>query len=238
MANSWFQFKKFTVHQQHAAMKVTTDSCLFGAMQPHFQPSDGIKMLDIGAGTGLLSLMVAQYNPGACITAVEIDKGTAKEATENIIASPFSRNIKVINTDIVKFLPDEKYHHIICNPPFYENQLSSQSKQKNIAHHAESLTMEILVPLIKKWLTPTGTASLLIPFYRENEVIQLGILEKLFNTTIIRIKQTPAHTPFRSILFFSQKKVECCQAEITIRDKENQYTPEFQALLQPFYLNL
>jgi tRNA1Val (adenine37-N6)-methyltransferase len=238
MANSWFQFKQFTIHQQHAAMKVTTDSCLFGALQPHFQPSDSIKMLDIGAGTGLVSLMVAQYNPGANITAVEIDTATAAEALENIARSPFSRNIKVVNKDIVNFLPDEKYHHIICNPPFYENQLSSPSKQKNIAHHAESLTMEILVPLIKKWLTPTGTASLLIPFYRENEVIQLGILEKLFNTTIIRFKQTPAHTPFRSILIFSQKKVEFCQAEITIRDKENQYTPEFKALLQPFYLNL
>ena len=238
MANTWFQFKQFTVHQQYAAMKVTTDSCIFGSIQPHFQPSEGIRMLDIGAGTGLLSLMVAQNNPGATIIAVEIDGAAAAEAAVNIAASPFSRNIKLVERNILNFTPEEKYHHIFCNPPFYEKQLLSPNKGKNVAHHADDLTMAKLIPLIKKWLLPAGTASLLIPFYRENEGLELINAQNLHPLSIIRVKQTPAHNPFRSILMFSQKKQECSKNEITIRDMENQYTPDFICMLKPFYMNL
>jgi tRNA1Val (adenine37-N6)-methyltransferase len=238
MANTWFQFKQFKVHQQYAAMKVTTDSCLFGAMQPHFQPSEGISMLDIGAGTGLLSLMVAQNNPGAAITAVEIDGVTASEAAENIAASPFNQHIKVIESDILNFTPEENYHHIFCNPPFYEKQLLSPNMGKNVAHHANGLTLEMLIPLIRKWLLPTGTASVLIPFYRENEVIQLSKAQNLNALSIIRVKQTPAHQPFRSILNFTPRKQACITTELTIRAIDNEYTPDFIRLLEPFYLNL
>lgn len=238
MANTWFQFKQFMVRQQYASMKVTTDSCLFGSIQPIFQPSEGISMLDIGAGTGLLSLMVAQNNPGATITAVEINGATAAEAAENIAASSFSRNITVVESNILNFTPNEKYHHIFCNPPFYENQLLSPSKGKNVAHHTDGLTLAMLIPLIEKWLLPTGTASLLIPFYRENEVLELINTNNLVPSSIIRVKQSPAHKPFRSILMFCQKEQECYQTEIIIRNKENQYTPDFIRLLKPFYLNL
>jgi tRNA1Val (adenine37-N6)-methyltransferase len=238
MANTWFQFKQFTIHQQHAAMKVTTDACLFGAMLPQCLPSKGIRMLDIGTGTGLLSLMASQLNADAKITAVEIDNATAAEAVQNINNSPFSQNINVQQGDILTFFPEKKYHEIFCNPPFYENQLASPNQQKNIAHHSGGLTLEMLIPIIKKWLLPSGNVSLLIPHYREQEVLQLADSQKLFATLIFRVKQTSAHQPFRSILKFSQKKCHPHFEEITIRDTGNQYTPDFIRLLKPFYLNL
>jgi tRNA1Val (adenine37-N6)-methyltransferase len=144
----------------------------------------------------------------------------------------------VIASNILNFKPEKKFHHIFCNPPFYERQLVSPNKEKNVAHHANSLTMDKLLTIIKKWLLPTGTASLLIPYYRENEVIQLINGQNLVPSSIIRVKQTPSHQPFRSILILCQNKQECFKAELTIKDKENQYTEEFTRLLKPFYLNL
>ena len=238
MANSWFRFKQFTVHQRQAAMKVTTDACLFGALLPHFHPSAGVRMLDIGTGTGLLSLMAAQRNPGANITAVEIDKAAAEEAAGNIADSPFSRNISIVQQDIFQYDPVEPFQHIFSNPPFYEHQLASPHSKKNIAHHSTALTLTDLLAFIDHWLLPTGTASLLLPYYREEEAVRSAMAEKLFAQTIVRVKQTPGHAYFRSIVHFARTKADPTIEEIVIRDTEDRYTPAFITLLQPFYLNL
>ncbi len=240
MANSWFQFKQFTVHQQFSAMKVTTDACLFGAMLPRFQDDGtGIRFLDIGAGTGLLSLMAAQLNPKATIVGVEIDEETAKEAAQNVGMSPFKNQISIIHTDALYYKPEIKFDHIISNPPFYEDQLNSPQSKKNIAHHEAGLSLKNLVPIIKKNLMqPFGRASILIPHYREEELISLYSHEKLYPFLIVRAKQSPKHPFFRSMIYFGQKKGKPFQTVITIRDANNQYTPEFIGLLRPFYLNL
>lgn len=237
MANSWFQFKQFTINQQHAAMKVTTDACLFGAMLPIYHPSKDIKMLDIGAGTGLLSLMAAQKNKDAQILGVELDTATAIEASKNVSNSPFCNQITIINKDILLFNPESKFHHIFSNPPFYEKQLTSPSIAKNKAHHSTTLTLEKLLPLIKNWLLPLGSASIIIPYYRENEVVQRGYTHHLFPKNIIRIKPTHRHAPIRSILLLAQEKQPFLISSIAIKDEGNCYTTEFIELLKPFYLN-
>ncbi len=126
MANSYFQFKQFTVHQDRCAMKVTTDSCLFGSwIADKIEKEDSAisNCLDIGTGTGLLSLMVAQKNAGIKIEAIEIDNDASSQAKENIASSPFSENINVIHADVKEYVLENKYDIIISNPPFYEKEL-------------------------------------------------------------------------------------------------------------------
>jgi tRNA1Val (adenine37-N6)-methyltransferase len=240
MANTWFQFKQFTVHQEKAAMKVTTDACLFGAMLKRFQSEgEGVRFLDVGTGTGLLSLMSAQMNPAASIIGVEIDEETAKEAAQNVANSPFQGQITILHRDVSDYNPQFKFDYIFSNPPFHEAQLTSPNEKKNIAHHEGGLSLNKLVPLLKKLLmTPFGSASLLVPYYREEELIYLCNTEKLFPSFIARVKQSPKHSYLRSMVHIGQKKMAALHTEITIRDEKNHYTPEFMGLLRPYYLNL
>ena len=140
MSNSYFNFKQFTVNQDRCAMKVTTDSCLFGtwvAKEMQAATTHNVKtMLDIGAGSGLLSLMVAQKN-AVLIEAVEIDADAAQQARENVAASPWKDKINVVNRDVLQWKPSHSYDFIFSNPPFYENDLKSDKKGKNIATNIE-----------------------------------------------------------------------------------------------------
>ena len=238
MANSWFRFKQFTIHQQVAAMKVTTDACLFGAAQPLFKHrGEGKKILDIGAGTGLLSLMTAQLNPLAEITGIEIDAATAAEAMENVALSTFNE-VQIINANILDFQSPTLFDHIISNPPFHEAQLPSDNELKNMAHHSTALSLEHLFIIIQRLLKPEGTASVLIPHYREPEARYLALANSLFTRKVIRVRQTPDHAFFRSILFLSGLTANSVNIEMSIKDEKGKYTREFTALLKPFYLYL
>ncbi|MGZ8510909.1 MAG: tRNA1(Val) (adenine(37)-N6)-methyltransferase, partial [Chitinophagaceae bacterium] len=128
MANSYFQFKQFTINQDHCAMKVTTDGCLFGAWvagEVKNRSHDTRNMLDIGVGTGLLSLMVAQKNPHLIIDGAEIDKSAYTQAKENILSAPFKNKIYISNSDIRDGVFGTNYDIVVSNPPFYENELQS-----------------------------------------------------------------------------------------------------------------
>jgi tRNA1Val (adenine37-N6)-methyltransferase len=239
MGNSWFRFKQFMVHQQKSAMKVTTDSCLFGALQPQFEEGGkGKNILDIGSGTGLLSLMAAQLNPLANITALEIDPDAAGEATDNVKRSTFKTNIKVLQQDVLTYVPGGQFHLIICNPPFHERQLTSPDKNRNKAHHSSTLQLNKLFPLAAKWLSKDSVFSLLLPFYREEEALNVGLEQGLFCQKLIRVRQSPDHSYFRSILFMGRQPIEKQAEEMVIRIENNEYSPAFETLLRPFYLNL
>src|SRR5688572_25058776 len=140
MPNTYFQFKQFTIHQDRSAMKVTTDACLFGAWCATEINQDNKRLLDIGTGTGLLSLMIAQKNK-LLIDAVEIEEQAAVQAVENVKASPWKESVHVIHKNIRDFNSEKKYNYIISNPPFYENELSGERMEKNIAHHDAGLKM-------------------------------------------------------------------------------------------------
>src|SRR5262249_33933395 len=134
MPNSYFQFKEFTVYQERCVMKVTTDACVFGAWVAQ-DVTDVQNVLDIGTGTGLLPLMLAQRHPSITIDAIEIDKESFEQAKENVAISPFAEHIQVINDDAKAFSSWKKYDLVISNPPFYEKELASSDHKKNIAHH-------------------------------------------------------------------------------------------------------
>ena len=143
-------------------MKVTTDACLFGAWATNeMQGLNLAHILDMGTGTGLLALMVAQKTH-ASIDAVEIDPAAAEEAEENIKKSPWLDRIRLMQQDIRTFVPGKLYDVIICNPPFYENELASENVKKNLAHHNTEWSLREVFDNIYRLLNAKGTFFLLL----------------------------------------------------------------------------
>lgn len=238
MPNNFFQFKQFTVYQDKCAMKVCTDACLFGALVArHMQQGLPGRILDIGCGTGLLSLMLAQQTDAA-IDAVEVNEDAALQAKENVGASPWADRITIHRADIRAFNPHEKYGLIISNPPFFESDLRSPDKHKNTAKHDTDLKLDVLLACISKHIAASGTAAILLPYHRTARVEELAGNELLFLQKKVLIRQTVEHDFFRSVLFFSP--VNNANPDIqtmAIHDNNRQYTDNFRGLLKDYYLN-
>lgn len=220
-------------------MKVCTDACLFGSLLPASKDGEKINhVLDIGTGTGLLSLMYAQRNLHAVIDAVEIEENAYQQAKENFTQSEWNDRINIFHTDIKNFNSDKKYDLIITNPPFYENELLSNEKNKNIAKHDEGIKLVDLIRIIKKHLAPTGSFAMLLPYNRIKYFEGLAAENNFFLHEKILIRQTPSHNFFRGILFFGYTKPGIKTKELTIKDSDGNYTPEFAGLLKNYYLKL
>lgn len=222
-------------------MKVTTDGCLFGAwasklVTQHFPGTKTI--IDIGGGTGLLSLMLAQAT-NAVIQAIEIDPAAAGQANDNFRNSLWNERLTITAVDI-KQLPVTGYDIIISNPPFYENDLRPEAGNKNLAHHDAGLLLHELLAIIKQQLNPGGLFFLLLPYKREEEVLKLVQQEQLCLTQVTRVKQSDAHSFFRTMIMgtTAANSLPPVQDEISIRNSDNNYTDAFMALLQPYYLYL
>lgn len=241
MANPCFQFKQFTVHQNRSAMKVTTDSCFFGAWAAREMENGEWKMenvLDIGTGTGLLSLMVAQ-TINAQIDGVEIDKDAAEQAKENIRSSLWPDRIKIFNENILSWQPTKKYDCIICNPPFYENELASVHEKKNLAHHSSQLTISQVLEIIKCNLKSDGVFFLLYPFKRKEEIEKLVRLNDLYVGKQVVLRQSSNHPPFRVVIMGANWQPDkIISIETSIWNDRQQYTEEFVELLKDYYLYL
>ncbi len=238
--NTFFKFKQFTIHQDNCAMKVCTDACLFGAWvankleKKEFLPK---KIFDIGCGTGLLGLMLAQKTD-AIIDAIEIDADAFLQATENVEASPFKNQINIFHGPIDQFFAHEKYDFIICNPPFYENQLKSNNDAKNLAMHATSLSFAELAMAIKNNLSDTGTAAVLIPFNSLEVLSEKLSAVHLHINEQLNVSHSPNHTKFRSILIISSQKNDPINQEISIKDDQGNYSQGFSSILKDYYLNI
>jgi len=244
MANSYFRFKQFTIHQDQSAMKVTTDGCLFGAWAA--KAIQGKKRaqshwLDIGTGTGLLSLMVGQQNPDGPIDAVEIDDKAADEARMNILAAGKEKQIIIHQQDILQYHPGYQYDIIFSNPPFYENELKGNNRGKNKAHHNEGLLFHQLLACCKQLLKKEGSIFLLLPYKREKE-----LLEKIKETGFVvhqHIRVRPAvRLDYFRMMIELQFKAEApgiiVPGELAVKDETDQYTPDFIELLRDYYLYL
>ena len=243
MANSYFKFKQFTIQQDKCAMKVCTDACLFGAMVANsilsnHKNKDSLQCMDIGTGTGLLSLMAAQKNDEIKIDAIEIDAPTAEQAKENIAASPWANLIQVFNEDILSFNSAKKYHYIFSNPPFYEDDLKSAVKEKNNAKHDTSLNLLQLLTVVNSCLHADGYFAILLPYHRVDYFIEESKKHGLYLNKQIRVKQTINHNFFRGMLFFNRKETNPELSEVVIKDARQHYTPEFSAALKDYYLLL
>ncbi|MEI8111073.1 MAG: methyltransferase [Chitinophagia bacterium] len=235
MPNDYFQFQQFRVQQGKAAMKVCTDACIFGAwLAREWRGADGL-LLDIGTGTGLLSLQVAQETQ-CRIEAIEIEMSAYQQADENFKASLWANRIRALKGDIRSFEPEYLYDFVISNPPFYENDLVSDNAKRNLALHSSELTLESLIFGMNKLLQPGGKWALLLPARRRNPAIENAEKNgwKLIKECMIR--NQPSSKPFRHCLLFSRNVVNETEREDVYIKDNGVYSDWMQQLLQPYYL--
>jgi tRNA1Val (adenine37-N6)-methyltransferase len=222
-------------------MKVTTDSCFFGAWAAEEIKKGEPKIrnvLDIGTGTGLLSLIIAQKND-VDIDAVEIEREAALQAKENVEASPWKNRIHVFNEDILCFSAHKKYDCIISNPPFYENELTSEVQEKNTAHHIRQLKISQVLQIIKTNLKEEGSFFLMYPFKLKEEMQLLFQQNELHAVSSVILSQSVSHSPFRIIVKGrGQKNAIAHSTSVSVWNEHQQYTTPFTDLLKDYYLYL
>lgn len=239
MGNPWFQFKQFTVNQEKSAMKVCTDSCLFGAWIADLLTLKNLQaanVLDIGTGTGLLSLMLAQKTASK-IDAVESDAQASEQANENFEKSLWKDRLRLIEEDIRKVKMSYKYDLIISNPPFFRDDLRSKNDKRNLALHSSALSFDELLLSTKNFLKDKGFFGVLLPFSRSNSFIDLAAKYDLYPKQQVLVKHSERHNFFRAMLLFSTQKNEYAESEIVI-EKDQKYSEEFVYLLKDYYLYL
>jgi tRNA1Val (adenine37-N6)-methyltransferase len=243
MANPYFHFKQFTVHQAQTAMKVCTDACVLGtwaANDKSIQNAESI--LDIGTGTGLLSLMIAQKT-NAHITAVEIEPNAFKEASSNIAQSPWPDQIQVIQNSIQAFTSDTNtsFSCVISNPPFFEGDLKSPQNEKNLASHSVALPWEILVQNVSALLKEEGIYFVLIPTLRSYTMQKLCASNGLQLMEEVLVYNDAKHIPFRALQKFIKSDTPIGQPmrnKLVIKKEDNLYSDAFIDLLKDYYLHL
>ena len=214
-------------------MKVGTDSVLLGAWTPVVQPS---RILDIGAGTGVLSLMMAQRFSSAYICAVECNTVAAEECQENICLSPWPY-IQVKTLDIRDFHDKEKYDLIISNPPFFSEKTLAPNSARAQARSSEHLPFSHLLYCVAGLLSPTGKFSVVIPYKEEAPFVQIAAPMGLYPKHILHVQGTPEAPIKRSLLLFSFQKIANPLIETLVIEKERHlYTKEYQELTKNFYL--
>lgn len=217
-------------------MKVTTESCLFGSL---IESEECASILDIGAGTGLLSLMVAQRLHKARVIAIEIDEEGARQCSENFENSPWSDRLIVVNAPVQKFESSSGFDLIISNPPFFKGSMRSSDTRKNIALHNEALDLDQLVFAVDRLLAEKGKAWILLPAYEMAVFTKKMETAGLFPHQYIEIFNRPGDKVlFRKVVIFDRSGKEEGQRKITIRDSAEEYTEDFKNLLKPYYLHL
>jgi len=235
MIHSSFQFKQFSIVQQNSAMKVGTDGVLLGAMARGEQAE---YVLDIGTGTGLIAIMLAQRFP-AIIDAIEIDLDAANEAVENVENCPWNNRIKIIHTSFQDYINIcmKKYSLIVSNPPYFKNSLKSIDLSKNKARHNDSLPIPSLFYGVNCLLSPEGIFQIIIPSEQTMEYIETALTYRLFCCEIVWIKPTPEKPPKRAILEFHRIQKKTKEATLVIeQDGRHKYSEAYKRLTNAFYL--
>ncbi|HAA17064.1 MAG TPA: methyltransferase [Cytophagales bacterium] len=233
--NSYFQFKQFTVHQGQCAMKVTTDACVFGALAEAIAPQ---RILDIGTGTGLLSLMLAQrYH--APIDAVELDEAAAQQASQNFRLSPWSSNLHLHQGAIQEFTPSTSYDLIVTNPPFFGNQLPSQNPEKRNAWHQTTLGSRELAEAISRLLSKEGKGWVLLP------PKEASTFQSHAQAVGLRLHCQIAHHSFREsephlcTMAWGKEAINPVATELVYyKDAKKSLTEKMRDLLTPYYMFL
>jgi tRNA1Val (adenine37-N6)-methyltransferase len=233
MGNSWFQFQQFRVYQDRCAMKISTDAVLLGSLAAAAAPN---RILDIGTGTGVIALMLAQRFPDAQITAVETDEDAAAQAGENFTDSPFTHRLTLVPCRIQYFSSETKFDLIVSNPPFFPDHLKSKDSKRNRALHTDELSFEELVAKTTQLLSASGTFWVILP-PRQMQELEL-ICEKagLYLNRRIRVRDSIQKPVYREIAAFSTKKSVTPESKIVLKDENMAYTEAYSSLLSGFLL--
>ena len=239
MGNPYFQFKQFTVWHDLCAMKVGIDGVLLGA----WADVHGCRqLLDVGTGSGLIALMLAQRAPQARIDAIDIEESAVRQARLNVSASPWNDRIRVWHRSLQDFTPRDKaatYDLIVSNPPYFVHSTHTPVRERTQARHADSLPHEELLAHAARLLAPQGRLCLILPVAEGERCIALAAHENLHCTRRTDVHPKPATPAKRLLLELSRTPAPTTRTALTIEDgTRHQYTPEFTALAKDFYLKL
>jgi tRNA1Val (adenine37-N6)-methyltransferase len=234
-----FKFKQFSIQQDKTAMKVGTDGVLLGSWAPiHHDP---FSVLDIGAGTGIIALMLAQRTHAEQIDALEIDEEAYEQAVENFENSPWGDRLFCFHAGLDEFIdePEDEYDLIVSNPPFYAEDYKTENEQRDLARFQDAMPFEELVEAADLLLSEKGVFAVILPFKEEERFIALAKEAELYPIKITRVKGTPKSEIKRSLLAFSRNENSEIEIdELTIEIDRHVYTSEYIALTKDFYLKM
>ncbi|MGB5428180.1 tRNA1(Val) (adenine(37)-N6)-methyltransferase [Eudoraea sp.] len=233
-----FKFKQFTIYQDRCAMKIGTDGVLLGAWTNISNSPESV--LDIGAGTGIIGLMLAQRCYANTIDAIEIDEDAFEQCVENFEASPWSDRLFCYHASLDEFLDeiDDKYDLIISNPPFYSEQVTSGNIARDQARQNSSLPFNLLLKGVSELLSKNGSFAIVVPFKEEKSILQQARKFELYPVRLLRVKGHPDSEVKRSLIEFHFKKTEVLTNELIIEKSRHEFTEDYINLTKDFYLKM
>lgn len=234
MSNPFFQFKRFTVWHDKCAMKVGTDGVLLGAWT---NVQSAHRILDVGTGTGLVALMLAQRSLlDAHIIALEIDEAAAEQAKENVVRSPWKDRIEVLHSDFKQYQSEDKFDVIVSNPPYFVDSLSCPNMQRNTARHNQSLAYEDLLEGVYKLLSENGSFIVVIPSDVVDKVKSIALAYGLHAVRQLNVITKPGGIPRRTLISFAFLSQPCVVEELLTEIARHRYSEEYIALTRDYYL--
>lgn len=228
-----FRFKQFEVDQSGCAMRINTDGVLLGTMAKHPKPK---RILDIGTGTGVIALMLAQRFPEAQVHAVEIDEQASVTAGRNFENSVFNRKLSVHHTAIEQYNNSEQFDLIVSNPPFFVNDLKNVEKKKEMARHASNTFFDDLIEKVAALLSSDGCFWVVLPVKQAQDLVQKAKMKGLFLTHLIKLHSDMTKPEFRRIVCLGRGKSVLVEEDFMIYESEKKYTKAYELLLKDFFL--
>ncbi|WP_308991415.1 methyltransferase [Mariniflexile litorale] len=238
MSSEPFKFKQFKIHQDQCAMKIGTDGVLLGAWASIQQ--NPFSILDIGAGTGIISLMLAQRSNAEVLDAIEIDDNAYEQCVNNFEQSPWGDRLFCYHASLDEFVEEieDQYDLIISNPPFYSENYKSENQQRDLARFNDALPFDHLIESASKLLSENGTFSVIIPFKEEEIFINLAAAFNLFPNSILQVKGNPTSEIKRSLIEFSFSESAVKKETLIIETGRHEYTEDYIHLTKDFYLKM
>ena len=235
MPNPYFAFKQFTVRHDRCAMKVGTDGVLLGAWT---DLSHSRRILDIGTGTGLIALMLAQRCMDVRITAIDLDSAAVEQAQENIQASPWKDRIEALQQDICTYHPNGTFDTIVSNPPYFIDSLKCPDGQRSTARHTDTLDADRLIGKVSELLTSDGRFSIILPAEQTEDLIRVAGEKGLHPSRQTWVITRPGLSPKRILMEFRKIPVTLQPDELVIELERHVYSEEYIALTKEFYLKM
>ena len=240
MSNQPFKFKQFIVDQDRCAMKIGTDGVLLGAWSSLEHNPDSI--LDIGTGTGLIALMLAQRSDADLIDALEIEENAYEQSVENFEKSDWGDRLFCYHSAFDEFVEEmqdeEKYDLIISNPPFFSEDYKTGNDNRDKARFADALPLTELIEGASLLLSETGHFDIIIPHSEENKALEIAKSYNLYPYKLTRVKGTESSPIKRSLISFGFEESKLKTSELILEISRHNYTEEFQEMVKDFYLNL